>query len=123
MKNLKITVNGVAYDVQVEEVGGDAVPSVPAAPAAPAAAPAAPKAPAAAPKAPAGETVNSPMPGTVLDVQIKPGDYVKAGETMLVLEAMKMENAIVAPKDGKVVEVYVIKGQTVESGTALVALG
>lgn len=120
MKNLKITVNGVAYDVQVEEVGGDAVPS---APAAPAAAPAAPKAPAAAPKAPAGETVNSPMPGTVLDVQIKPGDYVKAGETMLVLEAMKMENAIVAPKDGKVVEVYVIKGQTVESGTALVALG
>ena len=75
MKNLKITVNGVAYDVQVEEVGGDSVSAAPAAPA-----PAAPKAPAApaAPKAPVeGETVNSPMPGTVLDVQIKPGDYVK----------------------------------------------
>ena len=121
MKNLKITVNGVSYDVQVEEVSGDSVSSAPSAPA-----PAAPKAPAApaAPKAPvAGETVNSPMPGTVLDVQIKPGDYVKSGDTLLVLEAMKMENAIVAPKDGKVAEVYVIKGQTVESGTALVTIG
>ena len=120
MKNLKITVNGVAYDVQVEEVGSDSAPSAPSAPA-----PAAPKAPAApaAPKAPvAGETVNSPMPGTVLEVQIKP-DYVKSGDTLLVLEAMKMENAIAAPKDGKVVEVYVIKGQTVESGTALVTIG
>ena len=121
MKNLKITVNGVAYDVQVEEVGSDGVSSAPSAPVA-----AAPKAPAApaAPKAPAaGETVNSPMPGTVLDVQIKPGDYVKSGDTLLVLEAMKMENAIVAPKDGKVVEDYVIKDQTVESGTALVTIG
>ena len=124
MKNLKITVNGVAYDVQVEEVGGAAAP---AAPAAAPAAPAAPTAPAAAPKAaaaPAGsESVDSPMPGTVLDVQVKPGDSVHAGETLLVLEAMKMENAIVAPKDAKVVEVFVIKGQTVESGTSLVALG
>ncbi len=121
MKNLKITVNGVAYDVQVEEVGSDSAPAASSAPA-----PAAPKAPAApaAPKAPvAGETVNSPMPGTVLDVQIKPGDYVKSGDTLLILEAMKMENAIAAPKDGKVVEVYVIKGQTVESGTALVTIG
>ena len=121
MKNLKITVNGVAYDVQVEEVSGDSAATAPAA-----TVPAAPKAPAApaAPKAPvAGETVNSPMPGTVLEVQIKPGDYVKSGETLLVLEAMKMENAIAAPKDGKVVEVYVIKGQTVESGTALVTIG
>ena len=119
MKNLKITVNGVSYDVQVEEVGGSVpAPSAPSAPA-----PAAP-AVSAAPKAPvAGETVNSPMPGTVLDVQIKPGDYVKSGDTLLVLEAMKMENAIVAPKDGKVVEVYVIKGQTVESGTPLVTIG
>ena len=112
MKNLKITVNGVAYDVQVEEVGSDSAPSAPSAPA-----PAAPKAPVA------GETVNSPMPGTVLEDQIKPGDYVKSGDTLLVLEAMKMENAIAAPKDGKVVEVYVIKGQTVESGTALVTIG
>ncbi len=122
MKQLKITVNGVAYDVQVEEVGGDAAFSA----AAPAAAPAAPKAaPApAAPAAPAaGEPVESPMPGTVLDVKVKPGDSVKAGDTLLVLEAMKMENAIVAPKDAKVVAVPVTKGQTVESGTVLVTLG
>ena len=118
MKQLKITVNGVAYDVQVEEVGGDAAFSAPAA-AAPAAA--APKAAPAAPAAPAaGEPVESPMPGTVLDVKVKPGDSVKAGDTLLVL---KMENAIVAPKDAKVVAVPVTKGQTVESGTVLVTLG
>ncbi len=123
MKQLKITVNGVAYDVQVEEVGGDAAFSAPAA-AAPAAAPAAPKAAPAVPAAPAaGEPVESPMPGTVLDVKVKPGDSVKAGDTLLVLEAMKMENAIVAPKDAKVVAVPVTKGQTVESGTVLVTLG
>lgn len=123
MKQLKITVNGVAYDVQVEEVGGDAAFSAPAA-AAPAAVPAAPKAAPAAPAAPAaGEPVESPMPGTVLDVKVKPGDSVKAGDTLLVLEAMKMENAIVAPKDAKIVAVPVTKGQTVESGTVLVTLG
>ena len=123
MKQLKITVNGVAYDVQVEEVGGDAAFSAPAA-AAPAAAPAAPKAAPAVPAAPAaGEPVESPMPGTVLDVKVKPGDSVKAGDTLLVLEAMKMENAIVAPKDAKVVAVPVTKDQTVESGTVLVTLG
>ncbi len=126
MKQLKITVNGVAYDVQVEEVGGDAAFSAPAAaPAAPKAAPApaAPAAPAAAAAPAAGEPVESPMPGTVLDVKVKPGDSVKAGDTLLVLEAMKMENAIVAPKDAKVVAVPVTKGQTVESGTVLVTLG
>lgn len=123
MKQLKITVNGVAYDVQVEEVGGDAAFSAPAAaPAAPKAAPA-PAAPAAAAAPAAGEPVESPMPGTVLDVKVKPGDSVKAGDTLLVLEAMKMENAIVAPKDAKVVAVPVTKGQTVESGTVLVTLG
>ena len=112
MKNLKITVNGVAYDVQVEEVDS----------AAPAAAPA-PAAPKAAPVAAGGEPVNSPMPGTVLDVKVKVGDSVKSGDTLIVLEAMKMENAIVAPKDAKVVAIHVTKGQTVESGGALVSLG
>lgn len=120
MKNLKITVNGVVYDVQVEEVGG-AVSSAPAAVSA--AAPAAPVAPKAAPAATSGEPVNSPMPGTVLDIKVNVGDSVKAGDTLVVLEAMKMENAIVAPKDAKVVAVNVTKGQSVESGTVLVALG
>lgn len=121
MKNLKITVNGVAYDVQVEEVDGTASPA--AAPAAPVAAPAPKAAPAPAPAAAGGEPVNSPMPGTVLDVKVKVGDSVKSGDTLIVLEAMKMENAIVAPKDAKVVAVHVTKGQTVESGGALVSLG
>lgn len=122
MKNLKITVNGVAYDVQVEEVGADAAPSAPAA--APAAAPKAPAAPKAAPAAAAsGEPVKSPMPGTVLDIPVKVGDAVKSGDTLIVLEAMKMENAIVAPKDAKVTAVHVTKGQSVESGAVLVSLG
>lgn len=121
MKNLKITVNGVAYDVQVEEVGG-AVSSAPAA-AAPTAAPAAPAAPKAAPAAAGGESVDSPMPGTVLEIKVKVGDSVKAGDTLIVLEAMKMENAIAAPKDAKVVAVNVTKGQSVESGASLVTLG
>jgi glutaconyl-CoA decarboxylase len=121
MKNLKITVNGVAYDVQVEEVGG-AASSAPVA-AAPAAAPAAPAAPKAAHAAAGGEAVNSPMPGTVLEINVKVGDTVKSGDTLVVLEAMKMENAIVAPKDAKVVAVHVTKGQSVESGAALVSLG
>ena len=120
MENLKITVNGVAYDVQVEEVGEGAAAAPAAAPAAPAPAP---KAVAPAPAATGGEPVNSPMPGTVLDVKVKVGDSVKSGDTLIVLEAMKMENAIVAPKDAKVVAVHVTKGQTVESGGALVSLG
>lgn len=121
MKNLKITVNGVTYDVQVEEVGADAAPSTPAA--APAAAPKAPAAPKASPAAAGGEPVKSPMPGTVLDIPVKVGDAVKSGDTLIVLEAMKMENAIVAPKDAKVTAVHVTKGQSVESGAVLVSLG
>ena len=107
MKYYTITVNGVAYSVSVEETAAGAAP-VAAAPAAPAPAPAAPKpeapapAPApAAPKGPAGAvTVKAPMPGNILDVKVKPGASVKAGDALVVLEAMKMENEIVAPQDG-----------------------
>ncbi len=131
MKQLKITVNGKAYDVQVEEVGAATAPaaSTPAAaaPAAPAAAPApaaekaAPAAPAAAPAA-GSENINSPMPGTILDVKVANGAAVKAGEVLLVLEAMKMENEIKAPHDATVAAVLVKKGDTVDSGTPLVSL-
>ena len=131
MKQLKITVNGKAYDVQVEEVGASTAPaaSAPAAaaPAAPAAAPApaaekaAPAAPAAAPAA-GSENINSPMPGTILDVKVANGAAVKAGEVLLVLEAMKMENEIKAPHDATVAAVLVKKGDTVDSGTPLVSL-
>ena len=130
MKNLKITVNGVSYDVQVEDLGGAASAAVPAAPVAtPAAAPA-PAAPAAAPapaaKAPApaagAETVCAPMPGTILSVNVKPGDVIKSGAVMFILEAMKMENEIMAPHDATVAAVHVNKGEAVESGAALVSL-
>ena len=112
MKNLKITVNGVAYDVQVEEVGGSA--------SAPVAAPAAPVA--TAPKA-APEPLNCPMPGTIISVNVSVGQQVKLGDVVVVLEAMKMENEIKAPKDGTITSVNVNKGDAVESGTLLVTIG
>ncbi len=110
MKRFNITVNGKAYDVAVEEVSGGA--------AAPAAAPVAVSAPAAA--APAnGTAVNAPMPGTILDVKASVGDTVTEGQVLMVLEAMKMENDIVAPKAGKVSAISVKKGDSVNSGDAL----
>ena len=121
MKYYNITVNGVAYSVSVEETAAGAAPV-----AAPVAAPAAPKAapaPAAAPKAAAGAagavTVKAPMPGNILDVKVKAGDSVKAGDTLLILEAMKMENEISAPQDGTMASVNVRKGDVVNSGDLL----
>ena len=126
MRKFNITVNGVAYEVEVEEVAaGEA--SAPAA-AAPKAAPkaAAPAAkPAAAPKAAPvanGTKVNAPMPGTILDVKVAQGQAVKKGDVLLILEAMKMENEILAPQDGTVAQVAVSKGASVNSGDALVVL-
>ena len=117
MKNLIVTVNGVAYNVTVEEGTGAAVPA--AAPAAaPAPAPTAAPAPAAAGSAGA-VSVNAPMPGNILDVRVKPGDSVKAGDVLLILEAMKMENEISAPQDGTVASVNVRKGDVVNSGDLL----
>ena len=129
MKNLIITVNGVSYDVQVEEVSGSSAPRVaahaPAATPAPAAQPAA--APAAAPAAkPAGAQgsvkVQAPMPGTILSVRVSVGQQVKKGDTVAVLEAMKMENEIPAPQDGTVSSVDVSNGATVETGATIVTL-
>ncbi len=121
MKNLIVTVNGVAYNVTVEEGTGTAAASAPVA-AAPAAAPAPTAAP-AAPAAPAGAagsvTVTAPMPGNILDVKVKAGDSVKAGDTLLILEAMKMENEISAPQDGTIASVNVRKGDVVNSGDLL----
>lgn len=129
MKQYTITVNGVSYDVTVEEIGG--TPTIPvAAPAAPVAAPvAAPAtAPAAAPAAPkatgaAGAVkVNAPMPGTILKINVTVGQAVKSGEALCVLEAMKMENDIPAPKDGTVASIEVTKGSSVQSGDVLITL-
>ncbi len=123
MKNYRITVNGTAYDVAVEELGAGAAPA--AAPvAAPVAAPAAP-APAAAPAASgsAGSvTVASPMPGKILSVKASVGAAVKQGDVILVLEAMKMENEVVAPQDGTIASINVSAGDAVEAGDTLATL-
>lgn len=126
MKNYTITVNGIAYDVTVEEGGAGSAPvAAPAPAAAPKAAPAAPK---AAPKAaaPAGAQgavkVNSPMPGKILGVKVNAGQAVKRGEVVVILEAMKMENEIVAPSDGTIASVNVTVGQSVEAGDLLATL-
>ena len=111
MKKYRVTVNGTAYEIELEELTG----------AAPAAAPAAATAPApAAAAAPAGgEQVTSPMPGTILSVNVAAGDAVKRGQVLMILEAMKMENEIMCPCDGKVVSLNTSKGATVETGTLL----
>ena len=120
MKNLKITVNGVTYDVQVEEVGATSAPS-----AAPVAAPQAAPAPKAAPQT-SGEAgsveVSAPMPGTILKVNVTVGQAVKSGDSLCVLEAMKMENDIPAPKDGTVASIEITKGASVQSGDVLITL-
>ena len=119
MKNLKITVNGVVYDVQVEEADCSTVSAAPVAAAPKAAAPAPVK---AAPAAAGGEPVVSPMPGTIINVPVKAGQAVKKGDVLVVLEAMKMENEIKAAKDATVASVAVSKGESVDTGTVLVTL-
>ena len=115
MKKYRVTVNGTAYEIQLEELTG-AAPA-----AAPAPAAAAAPAPAAAPAG--GEQVTSPMPGTILDVKVAQGAAVKKGDVLMILEAMKMENEIMAPCDGTAASVSVIKGATVESGSLLCVIG
>ena len=122
MKNYRVTVNGVAYDVVVEELNGSVAPAPVAAPVA---APKAASAPVAAPKASgnAGATaVKAPMPGTIIKVNVKVGDAVKKGDVLCVLEAMKMENDIMAPADGVVASVEAAKGASVATDAVIVTL-
>ena len=124
----KVTLNGRTYEVEVE--AGKAMlldeyeAIAPAAPAAPAAAPVAAAPAAAAPAVTgAGDAVTAPMPGTILKVNVKVGDAVKAGTVLCVLEAMKMENEIMAPKAGTVTQVLATKGGSVDTGAPLVVIG
>ena len=136
------TINGKKYEVEVEKLeayksldrNGVAAPAAPvlpasapvqrpAAPAPVAAAPAPAPAPAPAAAAPAGATtVEAPMPGKILNIKVSAGQAVKFGETVIVMEAMKMETEIVAPADGTVSKILVKAGDSVDTGAALVAL-
>ena len=121
MRKFLINVNGNSYEVEVEELGGAAAPQAPVTAAQapqPTATPAAPKA--AAPSA--GEKVNSPMPGNILDIRVKEGDTVKEGDILMILEAMKMENEILAPCSGKVSSIAVSKGTSVGTGDLLAVI-
>ena len=118
MKSYTITVNGNVYDVTVEENGAGAAPAAAprraAAPAAPAAAPAAGGA--------GNVKVEAGAAGKVFSTDSKPGDSLKRGDTILVLEVMKMETPVVAPEDGTVASIDVTVGQAVEAGALLATL-
>ena len=100
MKNYRITVNGTSYDVTVEELSGGAAPAGGA----------------------GSIKVSSPMPGKILAVKANVGDSVKKGQVILILEAMKMENEVVAPEDGTIASIDVTVGASVESGDTLATL-
>ena len=118
----QVEVNGVAYNVEWEKPAAPK-PVVVAKPAAPAAKPAAAPvaAPAAAPSA-GGYAIKTPLPGVIIDVKVNVGDTVVKGQTVAILEAMKMENNINADRDGKVASIAVAKGDTVADGAVLITL-
>ncbi len=134
MKKFNVTVNGKAYAVEVEEVGANQgaftyqsvqqpvqVEKEPTSQVEPA--------PQAAPVKKVqsdsieGETISAPMPGTILDVKVSEGQSVKSGDILFILEAMKMENEIVSPKDGVINKIYISKSATVSTGDSLVTIG
>lgn len=123
MKNYTITVNGKVYDVVVEEKVGAApgpISAAPTAPSTPAVAPAVP-APAAG-GAQGSVVINAPMPGKILAVKASVGQAVKKGDVILLLEAMKMENEVVASDDGTIASINVASGDMVEAGDVLASL-
>jgi glutaconyl-CoA/methylmalonyl-CoA decarboxylase subunit gamma len=146
MRKFRVTVNGQAYDVVVEEYGEAAPMTAPAVSVRPTQYVSAPKAPAAPPVSPAppspppaaakpapppkpvsqpvvgGTAVSAPMPGVILNVLVSAGQAVKAGEVLLILEAMKMENEVTSPATGTVKEVAVSKGSNVNTGDLMVVI-
>jgi len=137
LRKFRIGINGKEYIVEMEELTASpstgfvptAAPAAPAAPApaAPAPAPAAP-APAPAPAAPApvssagGTVIESPMPGTILDIKVNVGDKVEVDQCLVILEAMKMENEIVAPKAGTIAAIHTSKGTAIDVGGAIITI-
>ncbi|MCD8036752.1 MAG: biotin/lipoyl-binding protein [Clostridiales bacterium] len=113
MNKYRVNVNGTLYEVEIEDISGTAAAS-----AAPAAAPVQP-APATAAAPAGGRTVSAPMPGNILSIKVSQGQAVKRGDVLMILEAMKMENEIMAPCDGTVTSVDVAAGASVTSGAQL----
>lgn len=134
MRKFIVNVNGKQYEVEVEEITSGATSTLKQTPAVQAE----PKSEISAPQpkvepAPkeekkqvqvsqGAEVVTAPMPGTILNINVKEGDTVKEGQVLIILEAMKMENEILAPKDGKVVSIPVTKGSSVNTGDQLVII-
>ena len=133
MRKFLVKVNGSQYEVEVEELSADEARAASSAPApAPQAAPKSTPAPAPAPAAPApapaapvsgGKTITAPMPGSIISVNVKNGDSFRSGQVLLVLEAMKMENEIMAPHDATVVQILADVGTKVDTGTPIMVLG
>ncbi|MBD3949101.1 biotin/lipoyl-binding protein [Tuanshanicoccus lijuaniae] len=131
MKKYNVKINGNVYEVEIEEAGGTSSAaktlSVPK-PSIPSSIPTTSRPSTSKVEAPTasvasdGEIISAPMPGTVIDVLVSVGDLVKAGQPLLVLEAMKMENEIVAPRDTKVSTINTSKGAAVNTGDALITL-
>ena len=133
LRKFRIKINEKEYMVEMEELGvapgagpisaavAAPVAAVAAAVAAPAAAPVA--APAAVVPSGEGLTMDSPMPGNILDIRVKVGEQVKENQVIVILEAMKMENEIVAPKDGVITALYVTKGSPIDVGAPIVTIG
>ena len=121
-KNASVTVNGAEYQVELENAPA-AAPAAPAAAPAPAVQAQASAAPAAKPAAAGpGKKVTSPLPGVIIEVSVKEGQAVKAGQKVAVIEAMKMENEIAAESDGTVTAIHVAKGDSVLEGADIVTI-
>jgi glutaconyl-CoA/methylmalonyl-CoA decarboxylase subunit gamma len=121
MRRFNVTVNGKTYQVEVDEVGlsQPSVSYVPVQPVQPVQ-----QSPVVQQEKPvSGEQMSAPMPGNILDIKVSEGQRVKAGDVLLILEAMKMENEITAPKDGVIVKIHTSKGTTVNAGDALITIG
>lgn len=121
--NASVTVNGTAYQVELENApASPAVAPVSAAPAPAQAAPAPVQAASKPAASGAGKAVTSPLPGVIIGIKVNVGDTVKAGQEVAVLEAMKMENSIEATHDGTVTAIHVAKGDSVLEGAAVVTI-
>ena len=118
----EVTVNGVAYQVKTENAAGQA-PVTAVREEAPKVVSAASQAPVAAPASGTGRAITSPLPGVIVGVKVKPGDSVKNGQVVAVLEAMKMENEIQSEYDGVVVSINVSQGDSILEGAPIVTIG